>query len=136
MKINKKQGTNRNSAISIGAVLMLVLGGCAAPDNNDQWANSADSVTYLTPASSKEVQYAQVGETLMLTDLGKQRYNVRIKERYFAASGRWCVSAQAPDQAWVFCDYGQALQQESTDNALWGVTRSFSDQAPTQGDAS
>jgi hypothetical protein len=115
----------------VGACLAAaVLGGCSATSTEQQaWLNH-DKIDYLTPASSDDVRFAQVGEVVAIASQGRQQFQAKVTQRYFAASGRHCVQLQAVARIWVACEYSQS---ENSEQQRWGLSRSFNDATAQQG---
>ncbi|RUO45205.1 hypothetical protein CWE23_04095 [Idiomarina aquatica] len=113
----------------LGTAAML-LSACASQTDTSQWLNS-DSIDYLTPASSRDVRFAQVGEVVDIATQGRQQFQAKVINRYFAASGRYCVRLQAVDTQRIACDYSAAQTPDA--NPRWGLTPAFESRALTEG---
>jgi hypothetical protein len=118
MKINTIKSVLLLAAVTIG------VSACSSQSNEKQsWWYSSKNVDYLTPDSADKVKYAQAGEELTVVDIASKAYEMQVKERYFSASGKDCLTAQTTQNTLVVCEYG--------DNR-WGISRNFG-QRPQQG---
>lgn len=115
----------------LGLAAML-LSACAAQPDTGQWLNS-NSIDYLTPQSSRDVRFAQVGEVVDIRTQGRQQFKAKVVNRYFAASGRYCLRLQAVDTQRIACDYSAA--QATDDHPRWGLTPAFQGGALVEGGA-